>query len=69
MMRKTEGTTTVVEVERVNRLLRGSGQGEVPSCFIDAVDLQDCSDQNWLFEEDASASNYTKFGNIRKINF
>lgn len=70
MMREREstGTMAVVEVERVNQLLRGSGQGELPSCFIDAIDLQDCSDEDWL-EEDTTEDNYTKFGNMRKINF
>lgn len=56
-------------MERIHQLLRGSGQKGAFSCFIDAEDLQDSLDKNWLLKEDNVKTDYTKFGGMRKINF
>lgn len=69
MVRERNNTMTVAEMEHINQILRGSGQGEPASCFIDAGDLQDSSDRSWLSEEASGNIDYTKFGSMKKVKF
>jgi hypothetical protein len=51
------------------QILSGFEIGPVFSTFIDADDLEDSSDKEWLSDRHHPNRDYTKFGKMRKINF
>lgn len=57
------------DMEQINRVMRGLNQSKTFSTFIDADDLADSSNKDWLLNESSKRNDYTKFGSMRKIIF
>lgn len=68
MVRERRTTGLTFEMERINQMMRGLGDEDSSSCFIDVEDLQDSSDKKWLSKERGSKEEYTKFGSMRKLD-
>ena len=66
MSREKKTTADSVDMEKIQQLIRGFEKRQQPSSFIDAENLQDTSDKNWLSSE-RPGRDYTKFGSMRKI--